>query len=221
MGKDPSALGRWVWVRYRGRNNITLRVVSIYCPCKPQRTAGRCLKSKDRSVYSQHLKYLNDKDDERDPRQAFLDDLEEDLLKWIDSSDQLLVGGDWNHHILENPIKDLFEKYDMHNMIFKLHEPTSFPSSSGHSKDALTRTVDGVFGTADLIAIRAGYLEIGDFPGDHHPLWFDVSYASALGHKPSKLVRPPIWCLQLSINKSVQKYQQQLKKLCHKHKLFE
>ena len=221
MGKDPSGLGRWVWVRYRGKNNVALRAVSVYCPNPPQRVAGRRLKSKDHSVHSQHIKYFNDKNDERDPRKAFLDDLEEDLVKWIDSGDQLIIGGDWNHHIFEDPIKDLFEKYDMKNMIFQLHNPSSFPSSSGRAQDASSRTVDGIFGTSGLIPIRAGYLAIGDFPGDHHPLWFDVSYTSALGHKPSKLVRPPIRRLQLSIKKSVVKYQKHLKKLCHQHKLFE
>ena len=29
-GTDKSGLGRWTWVHYRGKNNVTLRVVSIY-----------------------------------------------------------------------------------------------------------------------------------------------------------------------------------------------
>jgi hypothetical protein len=29
-GKDPRGLGRWAWTRYRGRNNVSLRVVTVY-----------------------------------------------------------------------------------------------------------------------------------------------------------------------------------------------
>ena len=31
---------------------------------------------------------------------------------------------------------------------------------------------------------QCGYLEPGEFPGDHSLLWADISYASALGHHP-------------------------------------
>jgi hypothetical protein len=32
-GIDPSNLGRWCWTRYKGKDNLTLRVVSFYHPC--------------------------------------------------------------------------------------------------------------------------------------------------------------------------------------------
>jgi hypothetical protein len=37
MGKaiDQTKLGRWVWVRYRGRNNYTLQIFSAYHPNPP------------------------------------------------------------------------------------------------------------------------------------------------------------------------------------------
>jgi hypothetical protein len=34
-GKDNSNLGRWVWTRYRGRNNQTLRIIAAYRPNPP------------------------------------------------------------------------------------------------------------------------------------------------------------------------------------------
>ena len=30
QGKDPSNLGRWVYVRYRGKHDRTFRVVTVY-----------------------------------------------------------------------------------------------------------------------------------------------------------------------------------------------
>jgi hypothetical protein len=31
-GIDPSGLGRWTWIRLRERNNVSLRILAIYCP---------------------------------------------------------------------------------------------------------------------------------------------------------------------------------------------
>ena len=61
-GQDPSGLGRWTWTRYRGHKEITLRVVSAYCPV--------INKSGPMSVYNQHKTYLDNHDDDRDPRIA-------------------------------------------------------------------------------------------------------------------------------------------------------
>ena len=33
-GKDTTGLGRWVWMRFQGRNNHVTRIISIYRPCK-------------------------------------------------------------------------------------------------------------------------------------------------------------------------------------------
>jgi len=33
-GDDPTGLGRWSWVRLRGKENHFLRVVLVYHPCK-------------------------------------------------------------------------------------------------------------------------------------------------------------------------------------------
>ena len=112
-------LGRWCWVRYQGKGDIVLRVVSAYCPCAPERTADGQNTSKDKSVYIQHQKRFNELNDDRCPRVAFLADFETELEKWLEAGDQVVVGGDWNHHILDDPIKSLFERHGMHNMVFE------------------------------------------------------------------------------------------------------
>jgi hypothetical protein len=37
----------------------------------------------------------------------------------------------------------------------------------------------------------AGYLELDEFLGNHHPSWFDVTYQNDLGHKPPKFDHSP------------------------------
>ena len=72
---DPSGLGRWCSTRYRGRQDVTLRVVCVYRPCTPG-TAGPS------TTYSQHQRYYDENDDNRCPRKAILDDLIIQLNQW-------------------------------------------------------------------------------------------------------------------------------------------
>jgi len=47
--------------------------------------------------------------------------------------------------------------------------------------------LDGIWGTANISAIKCGCLEPCDFPGDHSAIWVDISYNCALGHTPPSL----------------------------------
>ena len=217
VGRDPTGLGRWCWARFRGKNGIFLRVASIYCPCAPPTSAHGTPSLGELSVYKQHQKFLNECNDDRDPRTAFLEDFETELASWIDEGDQVIVAGDFNFHVLEDPITSLFERYDMHNMVFALHDPQGFPASSGKGDN---RTVDAIFGTPNLVPLKAGYIDICDHPGHHYALWADISLQSSLGHPPTQFPHPKMRRLQLSNAKCVAKYQQRLKQLLRKHNLF-
>jgi len=74
-GKDESGLGRWVWTLFAGRNQTQLRIISGYRP-NPDSS------DKTGSVYSQHERYLRSKNDNRNPRRAFVSDLKDALEKW-------------------------------------------------------------------------------------------------------------------------------------------
>ena len=217
-GKDPSGLGRWCWARFRGRSGITLRIASVYCPCEPNRRADGTILDGELTVYKQHQRFLNESNDDRDPRTAFLQDFEAALASWLEDGDQILVQGDFNHHILDEPITSLFANHGMSNLIFSLHDSSLFPPSSGRGTD---RTVDGIFGTPNLSPIKAGYLDTSDQPGDHYPMWVDISLTSSLGHRPTRFQAPKKRRLQLSNAKCVASYQKILTKLLHEHHLLQ
>ena len=98
-------------------------------------------------------------------------------------------------------------------MIFSRHNQNLFPSTS--SKAYRNKpTVDGIFkfATPGLTPIRCGYLDITEFPGNHTPIWFDIRFSDALGHKPADLV-PPSWQrLQLHNTKCMQWFTKDLNK---------
>jgi hypothetical protein len=58
-GMDPIGLGRWVWTRYKGKDQITLRIFTAYRPNPP--TEGPY------TVYAQQHYYFITKQDGRCP----------------------------------------------------------------------------------------------------------------------------------------------------------
>jgi hypothetical protein len=71
-GKNNSNLGRWCRTTLRGKNNHLLTIITAYCPNLPQ--------SGVMGVYAQHSKYFNSIDQNTCPRQAFLDDLQQEII---------------------------------------------------------------------------------------------------------------------------------------------
>ena len=90
-GKDPSGLGRWAWTRYRGRQGVTLRIVVGYRPVL--NSTGPM------SVWNQQKGFLEEKDDDRCPRSAFVDDLCGEVAIWMEQGDQVIIGMDLNEDV--------------------------------------------------------------------------------------------------------------------------
>jgi len=195
-GQDIAKLGRWSWTRYRGKQGINLRCISIYRPVDSNGVL---------SVSTQHKTYLQSHNDDRHPRQAFLEDLEEELQSWIAMGDQIILSGDINDNIFDRHIVELFERHNMTNIIFDRHDPTHAPTTYYRTRS--NRIVDGMWATPGITITRGGYLEPGDFPGNHSLIWADISYACALGHNPPTPNRPNARRLQLWNQKCKAKYQ--------------
>jgi hypothetical protein len=71
-GKDPTGMGRWVWMRMEGKANLRVRLVTAYRPCK---SGGAS------TVFQQHSRALAKKGDFRNPRTAILEDLAEAIIE--------------------------------------------------------------------------------------------------------------------------------------------
>ena len=208
-GSDKAQLGRWTWSRFRGKNGMILRVVSVYRPCA--NSGG------ERTTWSQHKAYFNDKNDDRDPRVAFMEDLETELQEWIQEGDQVIVGGDLNEEIRGQGIKDFFSNLGMHNLIFQKHDEATAPTTFFRNRNG--KVMDGMWGTANIAAVKCGYLEPCDFPGDHSAIWMDISYNCALGHNPPLPSNPDANRLQLHQPKTVKKYLQRYREEVTQHAL--
>ena len=64
------------------------RVVSIYQPCANNQGVF--------AVHSQHKEHLQSINDDRPPRQAWIEDFEQELSEWLAAGNQIVVAGDVN-----------------------------------------------------------------------------------------------------------------------------
>ena len=61
------------------------------------------------SVPAQHKRFFQECNDDQEPRQAFHEDLAQELDKWLMEGDQIITGGDINTDVHHQSIKALFE----------------------------------------------------------------------------------------------------------------
>ena len=208
-GTDASGLGRWTWATFRGKGTIKLRIVSVYQPCK--NLTGIT------AVYAQHKAYLQDSNDDRDPRTAFKEDLKEQLDQWIEEGDQLIVAGDLNESVFGTSITNVFNECNMRNATFSVHNRNDAPTT--HFRTSSNRTVDGMWVTPGLKIQRCGYLEPRDFPGNLSMIWADIAYDDALGHNPPMPKSPDARRLKLQYPDVVHKYLSRYCRLTLEHDL--
>ena len=175
---DPSGLGRWCSTRYRGRQDVTLRVVCVYRPCTPG-TAGPS------TTYSQHQRYYDENDDNRCPRKAILDDLIIQLNQWKAEGDQLIVMIDCNEDIRSTTIKNTFRSIGLRDAI--THNRDRDSPATFHRGSV---PIDGIFASSTINMIQGGYLAFGDMPSDHRTLWIDITYENAFGYKMPPIINP-------------------------------
>ena len=208
-GTDSKGLARWTWARYQGIQDQHFRFVSIYQPCR--NTSGQM------AVYAQHRETLQDNNDDREPRQAFLEDLKTALIEWLDTGDHIVVGGDVNESVLHPSIVDLFTECGLTNLIFDMHGSDGAPRSYYNTSEG--RVVDGLWGTPGVEVVQCGYLEPGDFPGNHSLLWADITYNSVLGHNPPLPHVPAARRLKLHDSKVTKRYLKEYENLTTQHNL--
>ncbi len=209
-GKDTSGLGRWTWTRYRGRNQVSLRVISAYRPVPNKKGPT--------SVYNQQRRALYNKDDDRCPRMAFTEDLVEELISWMtNTNDQIVLLLDMNDDIRSSSVTTALQSAGLEELILHSHGPNPPPTYNRGS-----HPIDAIFVSPTLLAARAGYLAFGDgIPADHRCLWLDIPFSVAFGHNLPPIVTAPARRLQCRDPRIVQAYLDRYCQFILQHRLAE
>ena len=187
-GADKSGLGRWSWIKLKGKNTCVTRVVTVYSPSGSGTGPS--------TVYSQHLAHL-----QSDPIASFWKDLGQEITEWQENGEQLVLMGDWNEDVQGNMIRQWMGVFGLEEAITGTH-PGRAPATyqRGHSP------IDGIFVSPGLMPSKAGYLPFGMAPGDHRGIWVDIDRRDIFGYEMSDVPIARARRLKLNDPRVVQRY---------------
>ena len=169
-GYDKEQLGRWAWSRYQGSYGRHLRVVSVYRPCINTQ--------KIKSIYMKQYSYSLRKREGKCPRELFLNDLTEEIKKWKNMGDSIIIMGDFNQDVRSRKMRDWKEELELEDLLLERVEREGVKLntySGGHAP------IDSIMCTQGIEVRKAGYLEFGEGVGDHRPIFIDITISSTLG----------------------------------------
>lgn len=142
---DPSGLGRWCSTPIRGKNGMSLRIVSAYRPSNKI--------AKRNTTYSQHIRYFNQISRDGCPQQLFWDDLFAQLDEWRKTDELIILAVDANQDIRSRTLTAAMRQRGMEEVMIARHGDDLPPTCSG------SKPIDGIFASSEIRVSRCGYLD--------------------------------------------------------------
>jgi exonuclease III len=164
-GYDSSGMGRWSFIRFRGKRKNVTRIFTCYCPNKSTTGAN--------TVYSQQLQTLG-----RDPIAAFWTDLATEVLVCQQKGEQVVLLGDWNTDSQDKTFVKWKKRLGLIDPLERRHGKKG-PSTFNRGK----RVIDSILVSSMLQTLDCGYLSFGLLPGDHRGIWLDITKNSFIGYR--------------------------------------
>ena len=165
-GSDSSGLGRWTWqcIRCKTRN---IRIISAY---QPNITIGE----EKQTVYAQQKRYLRYiQKSNLCPREAFRQDMTEQLQTWMEKGDLIVLMMDANDDLRDGTTHQwLTETIGLINSLHTKHPHLQPPST--YTRNFRNKPIDGCYISPGLHIKRGGFLPFRDGIGDHRILYIDV-----------------------------------------------
>jgi hypothetical protein len=139
---DKQNLGRWCSLLLRGKNGLTLRIITLY---RAVASAGHL------SAYQQQRNILLDQDIDTCPRSQLLIDLKDFIQTCKGAGEQIIVLGDFNEDVWGRTINKFFTDLDMRELILDLHG-----NEAPHTFAGGVNPIDGIFGTRNIQPLAGG-----------------------------------------------------------------
>ena len=205
-GEDSKKLGRWTWIRLRGRNDKHLRVATVYRPCVP--SAGSNRSQGSFTVHCQHMRGLLKDGDTRLPRRALMEDLQEEVAKWKETGDSVIIMGDFNEDVRNDYCKQWRDNLGLRDAVIDRIGSEYMPATHIRGSEP----IDSIWLTANIEVKRIMVMPQEDGVGDHRPILMDIVEESVFGY--NILPVPSMRARRLKYNdpRIVKKYLQLLSK---------
>ena len=209
-GQDPKGLGRWCWVRLTGKDGRFTHIISAYRPVL--NTTG------DFSTYNQQKHYYEkvEEDFEICPRQAFTDELEDEIERFKLAGDEVFLCIDLNENIRgDNSFNDAMDRQYMTEALTYAHGLDGPPTRRGSR-----HPIDGIWMTDNLESTASGYSEYIEGVGDHRPLWLDAPRSNVFGQEKGASKISAARRLKCIDPRVVQKYLKSYDEYLRRHGLY-
>ena len=206
---DPEGLGRWTSTVYNGKNNQKVRIVQVYCPALPTEISNN-------STYAQHHRYFLTKNITDCPRKLFFTHLRHFITERFNEQERLIIMGDFNHHLESPPMVNFVSSLNLHNIHKTLHMSFN-PNIPTFNRGS--QTIDAIFASQGISAIKGGFLDFDHFPTDHRALWGDLDISATFGHISPMPHTPQKRRLQCEDPRAVEKFCSEYKALIKKSDL--
>ena len=200
--QDPSGLGRWTSILISGKRGTKTRFISAYRP-----TSG----TSPGSVNMQHHLHLyQSQGDTTSPRKKFIDDLTDQIKKWKDQGEQIVLGGDMNTGDKGSPqaMQRFWAPFLEATGLVDVHQKHLSQSWLPPTCERGSVQIDYIFSSPGLRIYRAGFLPFGKYPGDHRAIWVEFMTEDILGINPAPLNSPTARRLKLQDPRIVKRYQE-------------
>ncbi len=162
---DPRGLGRWCsWPFYCNPTHVT-RIVVAYRPCN-------CWSNGLKTVYQQHLRYIQSRGLEMDPVSLFDVDISKQIKEWQGAGERIVLAMDINVHPLFNSFyRQLQERgTELEEFSHKCWGPVAL-----YTHHAGKSPIDGAYQSQEEEILNLCMLIFAESPGDHQSLCFDIS----------------------------------------------
>ena len=194
-GSDSRKLGRWTWQKFRGKDNITTRIISVYVPIKSQ-SQGYA------TVYNQHLRALQLENERKDPIKIFWDDLWREVDRWNAAGENIIMMGDWNQDVVDKEMKEKFKSHNLIPAITNHHSDKTIPATQNRGRKA----IDEIFVSPNIKINKSGFLEHGKLPSDHRAIWIQIDTSIIIGTNPDPPTNPEARRLKCGDPRTIKKY---------------
>ena len=177
QGIDTSKMGRWCWTLLSGKRGVTTRIITAYRPC-----TSKGLKS----TYRQQKRILDAKKINICPRLQMLDDLGNEIQKWMEEGDQIILLIDLNEEVTSSPAARKLISLGLQECITNRHSEDMPPPTCIKG----SKPIDGIFLSPTLHITKGGYLPFNHFPTDHRALWIDLDMDNLCGNTMAPILHP-------------------------------
>ena len=166
----------------------------------------------------QHRRYLTSKKRIDEPREAIYKDLFEEILRWKEEGNQLIIGMDANEDVRTGSTAEFFLAAGMKEAILDRNKESSPPAT--YNRNNRRQPIDGIWVTPGLTATTAGYEAFGKAcPSDHRAVWANFTYEEAFGHSTPPLIAPTTRRLRAEDPRLTECYNERLTEALQKGKL--